>query len=189
MFGIQNYEPPFYTSLEDLLSNQGDQLRNLVGKQFLGSWLVWNTYFNSWWTEWPIILIIDQSQLELCTKDMDKLAVTWNTIDVSQPLFEGGSDVSNYLKWRPDAIHELAFVKGRRIQCVQVVEYKHKAEILLDKINPSSVGQTIDFGWLLHGIEFKLDSGYLTISNNLSGHGIDLSSLKGDEFRKTSIDI
>jgi hypothetical protein len=187
MFGIHNFEPPLITSLEQLNATHGPELSGLVGFPIETTWALWDRYSESWFTEWPIILQINGKQLEVFVLDMDKMGVSWDAIDPKAPLFENSDGAGDYLEWRENSLPELIKVQGHKIIQISVIEYKYSMQVLRDPQKTTRVGKTIDFGWLLHGLEFKMDNGYLSISNALSGCAVSKTPIKDKAIRKKVI--
>lgn len=187
MFGIPDFNPRLIHSTQELKSVHGQALARLLGQTIERTWVLWNHYSDSWWTEWPVILKINGKQLEVFVWDMDKIGLTWDAIDVTAPLYEGSDGAGDYLEWREDALPELIQVRGQRIREISAVEYRFSMNVLRDPQDPALVGKQINFGWLLNAIEFRLDKGYLSIENNLSGCGVSNSPMKGPDFRRKVI--
>ena len=185
MFGIESFQPTFCTSPDELISLTGEKLRLIIGQPVTRNWVLWNSQFDQWWCEWPVILATQDRQLEICVLNDDQLAVSWDSIDLSKPLFPNSDGAGDHLFWKEDALPELANVKGQSIRELRIIEYRPQRTVLKDRQNSALVGKTISPSWLLNGLEFQFDRSCLSIWNALSGIGIDSSPLSGSDVRKT----
>lgn len=190
MFGIDNFEPVFCESADELITQHGKDLRRLLGQRNLSNWVLWNKQSNQRLEEWPIILVFEEQTLELCVNNDNQLSATWNTIDVSKALFSNADGAGDGLFWKEDALPHLVSVKGQRLKEIKVVEYQRQITVLRDHQNPAHVGKTFSSYWLLIGLEFQFEQAYLSVWNALSGIEIDAKLLRSGEYgavRKISI--
>lgn len=188
MFGLTNFAPTIFKSSEQLKSLFGREFSGLLGYSIEKTWVLWNYHFDKWWTEWPVILQINNGgQLEVFVQDYDKLGLSWNSIDPKAPLFPDSNGTGDHLGWKEDALPELCNILGHKIKKISAIEYKFNMDVLMDRQNPQLEGKLIDFGWILNGIEFKIDDAYLSIDNRLSGCGISNSEIKEPDIRKKTI--
>ncbi len=167
MLGISNWNPKFYTSFDNLASEQSANFQLVMGKPIVDSWVVWNLDVNRWLSDCPIILDFGNSHLELCAAGIEMYAVTWNKIDVSVPIdYRGISGRRIAAEWRINQHPLLKALTSARITSVEVLEYIYGGTILKDDINPANVGK--DFGpyWYLGGLEFRLDNRGLLVTQN-----------------------
>jgi hypothetical protein len=58
--------------------------------------------------------------------------------------------------------------------------------VVSSRDKPETVGQQ-NASWLLHGLEFELSQGNLTIFNALDQNGVSAERSVGSEFRRTPV--
>lgn len=190
MFGIDNFEPIFCESADELIAQHGKGLRDLLGQRNLSNWVLWDKQFDQRLEEWPIILVFEEQTLELCVDNDNQLSVTWNAIDVSKALFSNTHGSGDGLFWKENALPDLVSVKGQRLKEIKIVEYQRQITVLRDHQNPAHAGKTFSSSWLLIGLEFEFEQAYLSVWNALSGIETDGKPLRSGEHgnvRKISI--
>jgi hypothetical protein len=186
-FGIKGFKPNPVSSSDQLKKNYGQLFLDLLDHPIEKTWVLWDRKSESWWTEWPVILQINGVHLEVFVEDMDRLGVSWNSIDLKAPLFENSQGAGDNLEWREDPLDELRNAIAHKIIRISSIEYRHGMQVLRDSQKPDLVGKKIDFGWLLYGIDFELEGAYFGIFNNLSGCAVSNTPLMGKVFRKKVI--
>ncbi len=184
MLGITNYEPRFLESTADVLELHGSRLRALIGQRFRETRVVWRLDTDRWFPNCPVVLSVGDHQLEVCAWKLSEFAISWSLIALSHPLDWYGAGDEIPLQWKKNALPPLAAAENARIEAIHIIEYHHQATVVKHNARPEMVGQPLDFGWLLHGLEFTLSTGYLTISNGLDENDVSGEVLTGDAFRK-----
>ncbi len=173
MFGIRDYDPTFYNTVEDFILNNHSKLKNLIGKKIKESFVIWELNDNEWHSDGVVVITLEDCNIEICNKNLNELSVTLDEIDLSIDL--ESYDCEEYGKidfeWRKDNLEQLNRIKGRTIEEIEIINYRFKSATIynksvLDKVNEHHVD------YLLNGIGFKLDEGYVSVFNNLDTNGI-----------------
>lgn len=178
MFGIESYTPCFYENAKDIMTEHAKQLNNIVGKRIIDVWIVWDAKNDEWFKDCPVVLDIEGIQLELCTTELDKLSITYNTIDMSAAINWYGTDAF-ILEWRKNALKDFTLARSKMISSIDVIEYLYETDTLFSRENPKATGEKKS-SWILNGIGFTLEDSYFSVYNGLDQNEIsfqpDLSS-------------
>lgn len=151
MFGITNYKPTFYSSIDLFLAEQGLVLEKMIGEKITAIWTVHNTKTNEHWVDCPIVIQLNDNQFEFNALYDNSITITWNSIDLSKEInWFNSSDLT--LEWRMNKGQQSKNIIGQKINDIQVLEL-------------------IDSGFL-NGIYMRLENSYLTLFNNLDEAGI-----------------
>jgi hypothetical protein len=173
MFGLDNYNPSFFYSVEELIKFNGNKLRNLIGKSIREAWVIWELNSDEWHSDGVIILCFDDMNIEICTHNLNELSITWNEIDVNVAL--ESYDFEEYGKfdfeWRKDSLEQFKLIKGRIVKEIEIFEYKFTTTVTFNKSSPEEIGRK-DEQYILNGIGFKLDDGYFSIYNGLDTNAL-----------------
>ena len=105
-----SYSPHYLDSTKAILEAHLASLRGLLGKTLSGSWVAWELNEDEWFNDAPVVLDFEGQHLELNFFGMDKLSITFNTLDLSERFNWGGLTMFD-LVWRKDALSELNSVK------------------------------------------------------------------------------
>ena len=161
MLGIKDYEPIFYTDINDFIKNQSKALRLLVRSTIEEIWTAHEGTNGEYWGDCPVILVIGGKQLEFCSI-RDEISITWDEIDVKGKLDWYGSQELN-LEWRKNAIRSNRSFIGKQIEGIEIIQMKHEAYDLSGILLHSVL-------WL-NGIGFNTEDKYLSIINALDETG------------------
>ena len=161
MLGIKDYEPIFYTDINDFIKNQSKALRLLVGSTIEEIWTVHEGTDGEFWGDCPVILVIGGKQLEFCSI-RDEISITWDEIDGKGKIDWYGIQELN-LKWRKNAIRSNRSFIGKQIEGVEIIQMKQEAYDLSGILLHSVL-------WL-NGIGFNTGDRYLSIINALDETG------------------
>jgi hypothetical protein len=135
MFGLDNYNPSFFYNLEELIKFNRDKLRNLNGKSIRDVWAIWELNSDEWYSDGVIILCFDDTNIEICNHNLNELSITWNEIDVNIGL--ESYDFEEYGKfnfeWRKDCLDQFKLINGKRIEEIEIVEYKFTTTVTFNK--------------------------------------------------------
>ena len=185
MFGIENYNPHFNSSTKEIVTKVGEELKKLIGKKITETWVVWETKNNKWFKDCPVVINIEGIQVEICTSKVEELSITFNTIDMSNEL--NWYDIDDFkLEWREGAFSELLLGKDKKINSVEIIEYKFQSEVVFSKDKPKSQGDK-NSAWVLNGIGFELDNGYFSVYNGLDENEISIEPDLSDHIRTFKI--
>lgn len=185
MLGIENYNPKFFSSTTDIITELSQKLRNLVGKKLLDVWIVIDTNDNTCFKDCPVVLNIEGTQLELCNYKTDELAITFNTIDLSKKI--NWYDIDDFkLEWRKEPLSELSAVINRKIRKIELIEYNFKPEIIACKHNPMLIQKKGSI-WILNGVGFELEDGYFSVFNSGDENSISIRPNYNYNFRTIKI--
>ena len=172
--GIKNYKPFFLDTTHELVNQNITLLNSLIGKNILEVYTVWSLEYNKEWTDSPIVLKLNDIQLELCAFKFDEFSLTVNTIDLSSDVNWHGD---NKFKWKTYKEYD-----DFRINDIAIIELKN--EISNFSENPGFINNW----WGLGGIQFIGESHQLSIYNgfdcNIISHEINL----GPGIRTKAID-
>lgn len=172
MLGMDSYNPHFYSESSDIMTELGQELKKLIGKEILDIWVVYDINNNEWFKDCPIVLNVDGIKVELCAIKIDEFAITFNTIEMSEKL--NWYDIDNFnLEWRKEPINDLLLVKNKKICNIELIEYNLETEITYSKENPNQVGEKHS-AWILNGIGFELTDGYFSVFNSLDENEISI---------------
>ncbi|MED4019188.1 hypothetical protein [Sutcliffiella cohnii] len=156
MLGIKDYEPIFYTDINEFINFHGDSLRKLIGSTIEGIWTVHEISDGEFWADCPVILVVGGRQLEFCSFNDREIAVTWNEIDLKEKLDWYGNDEFN-LEWRKNAFGNFSLYIGKQMEEIEVIEMTQEA---ID-----SKGNVLHSNLLLNGLGFGIGSSYFSIYN------------------------
>lgn len=150
----------FVSSVREARDRYGPTLRALVGESIQDTWVAWDEGENHWFTEEPVILRIGGRNLEIICSKFDQLSLTCDTVDLDTPpcwrTDWGGGGFR--LRWRHNALPELARVVGQKVREIRLLE------CLLEMGAYSA--------WVLNGFEFRTDAGCVSIYNALDENGV-----------------
>ncbi|MBT2729209.1 hypothetical protein J7E63_20135 [Bacillus sp. ISL-75] len=156
MLGINDYNPTFYTDLNEFIKEQRDSLRSLIGLKLDEVWTVHEMSDGEFWSDCPVILGIGGQQLEFCSFNDREIAVTWNEIDLKEKLdWYGNQEL--ILEWRKSAIGNISSFIGKQIEEIEVIEMTQEAF--------DSKGRLLHSNLLLNGLGFCIGASYFSIFN------------------------
>jgi hypothetical protein len=145
---------------------------------------VWDVEEDEWFCDAAVVFDFEGRQLELDFLKLSSLSLTWDEIDlVPKPDWYGSDFV---LEWRADVSPEVEVVRGQVLEDIGWLEYRFETTVLDNPSAPGTVGQK-NASWLLHGIEFKFEAGFLAIFNGLDKNALTSKRDEGPEFRRESV--
>jgi hypothetical protein len=177
--GIQDYAPSQYQSAEQLESELGAELHNLIGMPLESVWLMWDAIDDEWFADGPVILGLGGRQLEVCAYRFETLFVSLDAIDRSKPLdWYAGADSDGApfdLRWVENPpIDGLNDIVGRKIQRIGAGEYAWE------------LSETMSLPpWHLASMEFELEGACFAIENALDENALRFSAPAESEIRRT----
>ncbi len=181
MLGIESYNPKFYTETGDIVAELNEAFQTLIGKVISEVWVVYDINENKWFKDCPVILIIDGMQVEISAYKIDELAITFNSISMSEKL--NWYDMDDFkLEWRKNAFSDILAVLNKKICNIEIMEYNLVTEITYSKDNPKEQDKKIS-AWLLNGIGFELDDGYFAVFNGLDENNISIKQDLSENIR------
>jgi hypothetical protein len=189
VWGIAGYDPETVTSVDDLLAGHADRLAALVGRRLVRAYGLVLVGERDWCPTLPVVLDlhgdrpaeggwsggggpvdvtngpadVTGGQVELAASGLDRLHLSWGTIDLGQaPDAEYQDDPEREVEWAILDLPELRPVLGGVVSGVRVLEY----ELRLD---PPAGRPTVDGPpdpdfesvevWLPGGLELVFDTG------------------------------
>jgi hypothetical protein len=176
MLGIKDYEPIFYTDINEFINTHGKGLRDLIGSTIAEIWTVQEISDGDFWADCPVILLIGGKQLEFCSFNDREIAVTWNEIDLKEKLDWYGNQELN-LEWRKNAIDNFSFFIGKQIEEIEVIQMTQEAI--------GSNGKILHSSLLLNGLGFGFGASYFSIFNDVDETGF--SFLRDNNFIYTKL--
>ncbi len=179
MLGIESYNPKFYTETGDIFTELNEAFGKLIGKVISEVWVAYDINENEWFKDCPVVLKIDDMQVEICAYKMDELAITLNSINMSEKL--NWYDMEDFeLEWRMNVFPDLLTILNKKICDIEIIEYNLIAEIIYNKDIEQSKKAS---AWLLNGIGFKLEDGYCAVFNGLDENNISIKPDFSDNIR------
>jgi hypothetical protein len=179
MFGLENYQPDIFTGIGSLMSEYGHALKNLTGRKIKSVWVAWDCLNDCWYSDFPIVMDIEGQRIELCHRKLDQLAVSMNTIILSQRICLDHNKVIR--EWRKDALPEFIAIKGNRIRGIELIEHRIRVNADCHKGDAGQLGEYT--AWVPGGIGFELDDGYISICNGLDKNQINIRRNSGEDIR------
>ena len=170
MLGIKDYSPKAYTNSSDILNDHKVQLEKLKGKHIQEIWVAWEQDSDEWFRDCPVIIILEDCQIELCAFKWDEYFITFDKISVLQEIEWYGTEFP--IKWEKNKISELNFAINKRINHIEIIE---RCE-----------GERTDFCYL-DGIGFQLNDGYFAICNGLDENLIITDRKEGLNHKRIDI--
>jgi len=168
---MDGYRRDLFADPEALILCHGEALRALIGRRLSSSWVAWDVGKDARFVEAPVILDFEGWRLELDCYGVSTLSVTWNTLDVDvRPRFRSVDEPA--LGWRRDSISDAASVVGKTVTHVSLLQRLFGWE---------------SQSWVLVGVEFTFDEGFLSVHNGLDHNAMGTVPLLGEAFRRRSI--
>ena len=152
-FGIQDYQPQWLNGRESVTKMHGQRLAGLV-HTLSHIWLVWDLDADEWFTDAPVLLDFRIDQVQIDHQKFDDLSITWNTTDPHRAI----EDSYFHLIWRPEPMPELQALPGKKLQAVELLEWRNDCH---DMANGSIAGG------------FDLAPDWLTVLNALDENGFE----------------
>ena len=117
--GIRGYEPQHVELGADLSADDRHRLRGLVGRELVASWAVWDVKDDEWFVDAPVVLDFGD-RLEVAAFKTH-LCLSWNAIDVSEPLDWYGTPFD--LRWRRDPLPAVSALLDRPVTAVALLQH------------------------------------------------------------------
>ncbi|MFI6740323.1 hypothetical protein ACIBI9_45995 [Nonomuraea sp. NPDC050451] len=156
-FGITGYKPTWMRGTSAVAAAHGHRLARLEGRGLSRVMLVWDLDEDAWFSDGLVLLDFEGEQVEIVHHRFDELSITWNTVDLAQPLDWAGEGFR--LAWREDVPGESAALKGQRLQGVELLEW---------------AGQDMAQGMV--AVSFIFANGRVTIYNALDENGMEFDT-------------
>jgi hypothetical protein len=118
VFGIEGYEPHWHHGGGALAVAHRARFRKLIGQRLHDAWLMWDLDTDRWFADGPVVLGFPDANLEITHRKFDECAITWDHVDMLQPLHWSGLR----LDWRENAHPALESARGRRLREANVIE-------------------------------------------------------------------
>jgi hypothetical protein len=117
---IPSYKPIWLRGRAAIQETHGARLSSLVGRQLTALWLIWRQGDEDWFGDGPAILDFESQRVEICHREFDKVSITWNSIDVDEPL-----DSSYFrLALRSKGPRDLEQLVGQTLTSVALLEWE-----------------------------------------------------------------
>ncbi|MDF2587636.1 MAG: hypothetical protein K0S41_1477 [Anaerocolumna sp.] len=173
MFGIENYNPTFYCTINEFIESNGKKLKNVIGKQIEYTMVMWEENDNEWDSDGVVVICVEGYNIEICNKNLNELSVTINEINFSSDLEAYDFEKFGKFKfeWRKDALEVLNNINGRIIKDIELIEYKFESKIKYNENDTNELGKK-QTTYLLNGIGLNLDDGYISVFNSGDTNGI-----------------
>jgi hypothetical protein len=155
MFGIDGYTPQWQRGLTTIRDTDAARLSSLANLELTQLWLVWDLADDEWFSDCPVLLDFEGTQLEICHSKFDDLSITWNTINPRTPL----AWTAFPTRWRHDADPRTTPLLGQPLQSIELLEWSG-ADLAAGMIAPS----------------FTFPTGRLTIHNALDENALSFTT-------------
>jgi hypothetical protein len=152
MLGIDGYLPQWQCGLTTIRGTHAARLRSLVNLKLTRVWLAWDLADDEWFSDYPVLLDFEGTQLEICHQKFDDLSLTWNTINPSTPP-------ASPTTWRRDADPRTAHLVGQPLQSIDLLEWT-----------------TLDAAAGMIAPTFVFPTGRLTIHNALDENALSFTT-------------
>jgi len=153
MSWIQGYNPDWVLNKNDAQNLIEVWADKLIGKVIDETYVGWYMPDNTWYEDFPIILMIDGQQIEICWQQFDSLSITNNQIILNNCI-----SYDEKVPYKKNAVKELNAVLGKKILNVKLGMSSMTIE---DKVLP-----------IINSVDFELDNGFLRIFNALDENGV-----------------
>ena len=145
-------------TVQELIEKERSNLLQLIGTRLKSSWAVWGLEGDEWWNDAPVVLEFENATLWIDWWKFDELRYQWEPFDPERPGIDLPSSLESPLEWRKDCLPEINAVVGNRVERVWIDE--------------STIGFPERLLWILNGISFEFDAGWLSVYNALDENGV-----------------
>ncbi len=171
MFGIRGYEPFFWEYEDDLVLHNMDVLKSIRNQKVINIHWVWDKSDNSWLTDCPVVIQLNNGLMSLCAFQLSSFAIGWNDINVNEEIDWSDDDFpdSLHLEWREYSNEQTEKILGSEITGIEIIKYQfhlHNAK--------HEERENITDSGLLFGVGIKVDNGILAVTNNLDENKIEV---------------
>ncbi|WP_327356612.1 hypothetical protein [Streptomyces sp. NBC_01304] len=164
-FGIEGYEPAWQCGVRAVSATHGVRLASLVGRTLTRAALLWDVEDDEWFADAPVVLDFEGEQVELQHQKFDDLSLTWGSVDPGRPV----RFLDFALRWRDDAVAELAALQGQPLCEVELLEWR---------------GQ--DAAYEMVAVGFRFPQGRVTVQNGLDENDLSFAPPE-PEYRRHAL--
>ncbi|WP_326588217.1 hypothetical protein [Streptomyces sp. NBC_01294] len=161
-FDIETHAPQWLHGRAAITAGHGDRLRALAGRTLTRAWLLWDVEEDAWFADAPVLLDFGGEQIEIQHQKFDDIALSWNTLAPRGSAHWPGFD----LRWRHDAVPELASLQGQALQDIELLEWR---------------GDDAAQGMV--AVAFVFRQGRVTVFNALDENGLSFTAPERDYER------
>lgn len=186
MLGIPKYEPFFFNDSNLFLKTHKDEFDKLIGKKIARFWVMWNVKEDEWYPLGPVILEIENNHYEFCADKLDDFSFTINAINMQEQLDWYGLGDEMPLVWKENGKQEMQICINLPIVDINILTYNFLGSY-------TESGKPFESGFMMHGIEFKLNEkngpiAYFSIFNALDQNGLSSEKIEeGNQIKRIKI--
>ncbi len=121
-WGIKNYQPQWSHSATELLELIAQI--PLIGCQVQSLWSLWDEESDEWFSDAPVVICIQEKQLEFCANKLDEFSFSLDSIDLNVPVYWCGDEDPNTksFQWVQQKNLEFRDLVGKLITGIEIVE-------------------------------------------------------------------
>jgi hypothetical protein len=179
MWGIKNYQPQWQDSTEELLELVAQI--PLIGCQIQALWSLWDEETDEWFSDAPVVICIQEKQLEFCANKLDEFSFSTDSINLSVPVYwcedEEDPDAKSF-RWVQQRNPEFRGLVEELILGVEVMES------FIEKDMQNFLGLE---SLILSGIALQFQDERLEILNGLDCNLLSRSQKTDDTLKYTRV--
>ncbi|MFJ3823516.1 hypothetical protein [Streptomyces nodosus] len=164
--GVSGFEPSFLVGFEAIRQAHGPRLAMLAGRRLTGFAVVRFAENGDWFADCPVVLDFDGIQVGVCHWKLDKLSISWDTIDTA-------ADIAGW-EW-----FELTPQWSQRDERLEPFIGQELREVALLEWRPT--GRDLATGTVM--VEFAFTRDCLRIANGLDENRIEVGVTQPDCVR------
>jgi hypothetical protein len=165
MWGLENYQPQFVETLDEVLELGRALAGEVVGKTIDAVWTAWlpgeQGRDDTWWDDAPVIIEIGGVLYELCWIETTRFALTRNSIELTEPFHWFGSE-ELVLEWRQHTHGLVSDLLGQQIIGIELMETMFEVRSR----------DSVEVRLIPNAIDFLVEGGRLSVFNAFDKNGI-----------------
>ncbi|MCM3488956.1 hypothetical protein M3689_06490 [Alkalihalophilus marmarensis] len=168
---LNTYSPRFISNPVDLVAEHKEKLVALTGKTIKSIWIAWDHQSNRWLREMPVVIEAGNEQIELCANRIGEYSITFNTINLEF------APSSMQISWEENKLNEIHRVLNQEIRSTEMIE----STVHISCLKEDQLSGKVAVDYVIDGIGFNLERGYLAVCNGLDENII----LTSNDFHQT----
>ncbi|WP_368503899.1 hypothetical protein AB3N04_17520 [Alkalihalophilus sp. As8PL] len=176
---LKVYKPQFFRDPIHLLAEHKDRLIAQKGKQIRNIWVAWDYKKDEWYKELPVVVEVDNCRIELCANRIGEYSISFDEINIASGL----EDYHKKLKWEKNKLGCLHKVLNQRIRSIELIE----STVHVSYLKEDQLSGKVTIDYVIDGIGFNLDDGYLAICNGLDENLIMTKNTHDKTIKRTNI--
>lgn len=180
-WGIKNYQPYWTNSSIELASRL--LKASLEDLKIQSIWMLWDNEEQQWFEDAPVVINTATKQLEFCANKLEYFSFSFNSIDLSAPVYwclseDEVDETEQPMYWMEVNNSKTNSLLNNKITEVFVIEYRMDRS-LQKWLNKNE--------WSLHGVGFYLENCWLRILNGLNCNRLDYEVELDSSLRNVAI--